>query len=109
MPSAYLRLRRISQWMSRFRKFGVMLDGECIDKISNGTARVYEISPGEHELVVSIDWVSSGPVVFNCPAEHEVRFVCGHPTPSWRAAFLPHTLISTIDLVPDDAPPLEEG
>jgi len=113
--SAYLHLRRVSQWMSRFRKFGVVLDGQHLDGIKSGAARVYEIKPGEHELAVTIDWVSSPAVVFRCEAGQHVRFVCGHPSPSWRSALTagvqagvglpPSTLVSSIDLVPDDAAP----
>src|SRR5262245_4216054 len=102
MSKAQLHLRRISQAASYFRKFRVILDGECIDKIKRGASRVYEITPGEHELVMKIDWVSSEPVVFRCEAGQSVRFVCGHPSPTWHAALAPHLFVSAILLVPDD-------
>ncbi len=102
MPTAYLHLRRVSQWLSRWRAFRVMLDGQCIDKIRNGVSRVYEITPGEHELVITIDWVSSDPVVFCCAEGEAVRFACRHPSPTWRAALNPHSLVSSIEVMPDD-------
>lgn len=104
-PTAHLHLRRISQWLSVFRKFRVLLDGREIGRIKRGATKTYEIAPGEHELIVKIDWVSAEPVTFRCePGEH-VRFVCGHPTPSWRAVLSPSQLVSDLVVVRDDELP----
>jgi hypothetical protein len=102
MPVAYLELRREAQWLSMLRRFNVMLDGQRIDRIGRGAKRTYEIAPGEHELVVSIDWVSSTPVKFRVAAGQRVCYVCGHPTPTWQAALRPATLVSSIVVVPDN-------
>ncbi|GMU84613.1 MAG: hypothetical protein AMXMBFR47_44820 [Planctomycetota bacterium] len=103
--SAHLHLRRIRQWLSVFRKFRVILDGSEIGRIKRGTTETYEVAPGEHELVVKIDWVSAEPVTFRCePGEH-VRFVCGHPTPSWKAFLTPSQLVSDLVVVRDPEPP----
>jgi hypothetical protein len=99
LATAHLHLERVSQWMSRWRKFRVVLDGQCIDKIRRGVTREYEIAPGEHELVVSIDWVASAPVRFRCEGGEHVRFVCGHPSPTWHVAANPGRLVSEIELV----------
>lgn len=105
MPSAHLHLRRVSQWQSYCRKFRVELDGKRLDGIKVGASREYDIEPGEHRLVVSIDWVSSDPMTFHCGAGEHIRFVCGHPDPSWKVGFRPSSLVSSIDLRPDDAAP----
>ncbi len=101
MGVAYLHLRRVKQWMSVFRKFRVHLDGKCVDKIKRGAERTYELTPGEHELVVKIDWVKSSPVAFHCAAGEHVRLVCGHPDATWRAALNPNALVDSIFVVPD--------
>lgn len=101
--AARLHLRRIPQWLSIFRKFRVLLDGQEIDRIQRGVTRTYEITPGEHELIIKIDWVSSPTARFRCDAGEDVRFVCGHPTPTWRAALDPAQLVSNLVLIPDDA------
>lgn len=101
MSAAYLHVRRVNQWLSRFRKFRVKLDGAVIGKIKHGATGDFEISPGDHELVVSIDWVSSEAVAFSCKAGEHVRFVCGHPDATWRAALDPMTLVDTIAIAPD--------
>lgn len=100
---ATLHLRRSKQWMSIFRKFRVLLDGECIDRIPRGATRTYEITPGRHELQVTIDWVASPTVEFECETGQHVRYACGHPPPT--LTLNAYTLVSMIDLVPDDAPP----
>lgn len=101
---ATLHLRRISQWLSVFRKFRVVLDGAEIGRIKRGTTQTYEVAPGEHELVVKIDWVASEPVTFRCTAGEDVRFVCGHPTPTWQAALSPSQLVADLVVVRDAEP-----
>ena len=99
---ATLHLRRSKQWMSIFRKFRVVLDGECIDRIPRGATRTYEITPGRHELQVTIDWVASPTVTIDCVAGQHVRYTCGHAPAT--LTLNAYALVSVIELVPDSTP-----
>lgn len=105
MPGAYLHLRRVRQWRSCCRRFRVELDGRRLDGIMAGVERTYPIEPGDHALVVSIDWVSSPKAVFHCRPGQHVRFVCRHPDPSWRMVLRPGEMVSAIELLADESTP----
>lgn len=102
MPVAYLELRRDSRWLSALRRFDVLLDRQRIGRLARGRKCTYEIAPGDHELVIRIDWVTSEPLHFRIAAGQHVRYVCGHPAPNWLA-FLMSTHVSSIYVAPDDA------
>lgn len=106
--TATLHIRRIHQWLSMFRKFRIELDGDVLGKIKNGGTQEFRISPGEHELVIGIDWVSSDPVKFRCDAGDQMWYACGHPTPTWRSAVSPANLVGSILIIPD-RPPSSSG
>jgi len=57
--SASITLSRGTGYADRLRSYRVMLDGKEIGRIGNGETKSFPVGPGQHELVVKIDWCSS--------------------------------------------------
>jgi hypothetical protein len=85
--SATLRVTRINQWISRFRRFRILLNGDVIGQVRNASVAEFEIAPGQHDLQVKIDWVASDPVTFVAEPGQIIEFECGHPAPNSMFGF----------------------
>ena len=53
---AALNLIRDSGWADYFRAYRILLDGKQICEVRNGATKLVFVSPGEHSLVVRVDW-----------------------------------------------------
>jgi len=68
-------LSRDSGFADRFRAYNVWLDRQNkLGVIKNGETKEFRVEDGDHTLVVTIDWGSSNVLVFNMPAEQQIRF-----------------------------------
>jgi hypothetical protein len=74
---ANISVRRESAFFDRFRDYRILLDGREIGRIGNGQEKSFQIDPGEHELLMTIDWCSSSPVRFLAVSGQDSRFRCG--------------------------------
>ena len=72
-----IRLTRTSAYVNRIRKFAVYIDGEKVGKIANGSTEDYEIEPGDHEVVVKIDWCRSHTIRLWIDNGETVELGCG--------------------------------
>jgi len=55
---ARIIISRKKEWSNRARKFGVYIDGEKKDTISNGEIKDIEVPAGKHKLIFKVDWCS---------------------------------------------------
>jgi hypothetical protein len=72
-----IRLTRTSEWKNRFRGFTVFIDGQQVGEIKNGESLLLEVSPGDHELFVKIDWCKSNEVRLQIPERTMIDIACG--------------------------------
>lgn len=85
---AKLELFRVSEYTNRVRDIKVLIDGEQIGVISNGTTKTFDIPEGNHKIQVKIDWCTSKPVEF------EIR---DHETKRFRlSSFAKHNPLGTL-------------
>ena len=56
---ASIIINRTSEYLNRLRNYDVYIDGEKIDTISNGETKEFNISAGQHSILIKIDWCSS--------------------------------------------------
>jgi hypothetical protein len=66
---ARIIISRKKEWTNRARKFGVFIDGEKKDTISNGEIKDIEVTPGKHKLIFKVDWCSSPELEFEAKEE----------------------------------------
>jgi hypothetical protein len=70
-------LKRDSGYADRLRKYRVLLDAQEIGRIGDGEKRVFEITPGQHQLVVKVDWAKTPAVTFVAAQGQTANFSCG--------------------------------
>lgn len=56
---AILRLNRKNEFLNRFRKFKILLNGNIIGEISNNEVKDFDIPTGNHTLSAKVDWCFS--------------------------------------------------
>ena len=56
---ASIIINRTSEYLNRLRNCDVYIDGKKVDTISNGETKEFNISAGQHSILIKIDWCSS--------------------------------------------------
>ena len=69
---ATIKIKRTSEWVGMARNYKVFIDGQFVGKIANGATKEFPIPPGQHTVVVKIDWCSSPSVFINIET-HETK------------------------------------
>lgn len=76
MPTT-ITISRDSGYADRLRDYRVLVDRIEEAGIGNGETKTLEVSPGEHELLLKIDWCRSNAVRFEISEDQTVKFSCG--------------------------------
>lgn len=74
---AILYLRRTSEYLNRWRRFSIYIDGKQIGLIGNGETREFNIPPGQHSVYSKIDWCSSQALSFSIKENEVLAFKVG--------------------------------
>jgi hypothetical protein len=72
MPS--ITIVRDSGYVDRLRAYEVLIDRQRLGELRNGESKQFTISPGQHELMVKVDWCSSKPVNFTAVEGEDMAF-----------------------------------
>jgi hypothetical protein len=56
---AVLIVNRTSEYLNRWRDFGVYIDGKKVGTIANGETKEFNVSSGHHTIFTKIDWCGS--------------------------------------------------
>ena len=78
-----IKLKRDSGWADRARAYKVILDGNDIGAIKNGEEISFEVSDGNHELSLKIDWCRSNSIIFDVSG-NTATFKCGNSLRGWK-------------------------
>ncbi len=78
-----LYIKRDKVWYGRWRKLRLMLDGDEIGNLASGESKLFEVSSGDHELFVQMDWVKSESVTFTCREGEVIDAWCSSPSVSF--------------------------
>ena len=62
---AKIKLNRDSGYVDHQRAYRVVIDGEKRAKISNGESIEIVVEPGNHEILLKIDWLRSNTINFS--------------------------------------------
>ena len=83
MPTT-ISVSRDSGYADRLRDYRVPLDGAEIGRLGNGAAKTFEISSGQHQLMIKVDWGRSNLFAFDIGEGQSARFLCGSNLRGWR-------------------------
>ena len=74
-------IQRANEFNNRFRDYGIYIDGQKVETISNGEAKELKVEAGRHTIVSKIDWCSSPEISFE---------IAGNETRSFRVGSFRH-------------------
>ena len=83
--------RKKAVWQDRARKYSVLLDGDEIARVSNGSEVEFDVEPGKHTVQLQIDWCRSQKIEIDVRVSEPVILECG-PNASPFLAFFYITL-----------------
>lgn len=95
----WIEIKRTSQYFSRLRAIDIYLDGEKAGNVSNGEAKVFELSPGQHKVYAKIDWCKTSIIAVDIAAGETKTLNLGSEIAGWRLLlasiylFMPHKMI----------------
>jgi len=92
MDNAMVRIKRNSGYVDSLREYEIFVDGDKIGEIQDGGVFEFDISQGEHEIYLKIDWGRSNVVRFSHEGEF-IEFGCGNRLKGWRVLFWPFHLV----------------
>jgi hypothetical protein len=74
---AEIALRRLDGYrIDRRRAYRVFIDGQRVGDIKSGQTEVFEVSPGQHELQLKVDWTSSEKLQIEVGDGGQAELVC---------------------------------
>ena len=76
--TASIYLERKPEYADRGRKYKIYLDDKYVGDISRDETKKFEVSPGDHRIMLKIDWVSSNTLVFNAHINDDIYLECGN-------------------------------
>lgn len=91
--SEILVRRKAALWRDRARNYVVFIDGTEVAKVANGAEVRIPVLPGEHVVVLKIDWCKSNPVQVAVQPGKVSTLECG-PNSTSLLALLYITLLS---------------
>jgi hypothetical protein len=63
-------------WRDRARGYAVMIDGQEVAKVRHGQRLELPVTPGRHEIFLSIDWCRSPTVTVHPQPGELIRLFC---------------------------------
>jgi len=62
--------------VDRRRAYRVFIDGQGVGNIKPGDSEVFDVSPGQHELQLRVDWASSEKLRVEVGDSGQAKLVC---------------------------------
>lgn len=85
---AKIVISRTSQYVNSMREYNVYIDKERVDTINNGEKNIIEVSQGNHEIYIQIDWCKSKKLNVNLTEGQELNLKCGSNATGIKQAFV---------------------
>ena len=81
-------ISRTSQRSNFMRGYDIYIDNERIDAINNGKKKIIEVSQGNHEIYMKIDWCKSKKLNVNLTKGQELNLKCGSKITGIKQVFV---------------------
>ncbi len=73
-----LTIKRPHGYVNALRPYRVVLDGDEVGEVGDGSTVELSVSPGRHEVYLKIDWCRSPVLAVNVRTDDHLEFEC-HP------------------------------
>ena len=80
----YIEVYRTAQYVNKLRDFVVIIDDFQAGRLEDGGKLRIEVTPGEHEIYLKIDWCRSNKIHFSLSENEHLKFKCGCPISGWN-------------------------
>lgn len=93
---ASITVSRMGGYADSLRGYKVKIDDEVVATISANESVDIPVTPGNHTIVICIDWARSNRLDFEVQPDEHLRFECGSNLTGWRSLlalvylFMPH-------------------
>lgn len=88
MKNSNITITRTNQYVNRYRKITIYIDGQLLGKISNGETKTFSVNEGQHNLKAKIDWCTSQPLNIHTSPEITNNIELGSPLKFRKREFL---------------------
>lgn len=79
--------RKNAIWQDRTRKYIVLVDGQEVASVANGSEVEFDVEPGVHTVQMGIDWCNSPKFEVHVGATEPVILECGPNASPFSALF----------------------
>ncbi|GCF08141.1 hypothetical protein KDI_17050 [Dictyobacter arantiisoli] len=76
MEKANIHIERRPGTVDLLRSYKVYIDGQRVGKLRESEQFVVPVQPGDHEIILKVDWASSHPVTVHVEASEEISIYC---------------------------------
>ena len=87
-PSNTITVARRVDPTNILRAYRIIVDDQPVGWINAGEVKHFEVSPGNHQVSVRVDWCHSVPLAVSKPPESNVLVWCGATYNDWRCTFM---------------------
>ncbi len=85
MKTAIINISRKPAFSDLWRSYKIFIDGKQVGSIRHGKQCSFEVSPGHHEVFLTIDWASSQRLSLTLAAGEQINLVCQAKNPLFAA------------------------
>ncbi|GKX65669.1 hypothetical protein [Inconstantimicrobium mannanitabidum] len=78
---------RTSQYVNSMREYDIYIDNEKVDVINDGEKKIIEVSEGNHEIYIKIDWCKSKKLNMNLTEGQDINLKCGSEATGIKQVF----------------------
>jgi hypothetical protein len=79
-----ITITRTTKYPDRYRAYTVMLDGGAVGRLKGTESITVQLEPGQHTLLITIDWCMSNRLTFDYSADADLHFACGSNMRGWK-------------------------
>ena len=84
MYPARITLSRATTIADSARNYKVLIDNRDVGKIETGKTIEIPMAPGNHTIVLKIDWCGSNRIPFSINPGENLQFECGSSLTGWK-------------------------
>lgn len=79
-----ITISRKKEYKDRKRSYKIYIDNMEVGSIDSGETKAFNVSAGEHVIVIKIDWASSNSISFSLANNQDASFEVSNSIVGWK-------------------------